>query len=138
MIFTKSTAYTLQALIELSKFKKPVDVNTLSELTDIPKPFLAKLLQNLSKENFIKSFKGIHGGFMLVKTPKEIKIIDIFKAMEDKDSLVFYCSSNQDNCVRSRSSVCNTMPFFSMLEDEFLKIMQKYTLADAIRMKAGN
>ena len=136
MLFTKSTAYTLQALIELSKFKKPVDVNTLSELTDIPKPFLAKLLQNLSKENFIKSFKGIHGGFMLIKKPEDIKIIDVFKAMEDKDSLVFYCSSDKANCVRNRSSVCNTMPFFSMLEGELLKIMQKYTLADAIRMKS--
>ncbi len=137
MLFTKSTAYTLQALIELSKFKKPVDVNTLSELIEIPKPFLAKLLQNLSKENFIKSFKGIHGGFMLIKKPEDIKIIDVFKAMEDKDSLVFYCSSNKANCVRNRSSICSTMPFFSMLEDEFSAIMQKYTLADAIRMKSG-
>jgi len=136
MLFTKSTAYTLQALIELSKFKKPVDVNTLSELTDIPKPFLAKLLQNLSKENFIKSFKGIHGGFMLIKKPEDIKIIDVFKAMEDKESLVFYCSSDKVNCVRNRSSICSTMPFFSMLEGELLKIMQKYTLADAIRMKS--
>ena len=137
MLFTKSTAYTLQALIELSKFKKPVDVNTLSELTDIPKPFLAKLLQNLSKENFIKSFKGIHGGFMLIKKPEEIKIIDVFKVMEDKDSLVFYCSSDNSNCVRGRSSICNTMPFFCMLENELLAIMEKYTLADAIRMKTG-
>ena len=137
MLFTKSTAYTLQALIELSKFKKPVDVNTLSELTDIPKPFLAKLLQNLSKENFIKSFKGIHGGFMLIKKPEDIKIIDVFKAMEDKESLVFYCSSDKANCVRNRSSICSTMPFFSMFEGELLKIMQKYTLADAIRMKTG-
>ena len=137
MLFTKSTAYTLQALIELSKFKKPVDVNTLSELTDIPKPFLAKLLQNLSKENFIKSFKGIHGGFMLLKKPEEIKMIDIFKAMEDKDSLVFYCSSDKNNCVRGRSSICSTMPFFCMLENEFLTIMEKYTLEDAIRMNTG-
>ena len=137
MLFTKSTAYTLQALIELSKFDKPVDVSALSELTDIPRPFLAKLLQNLSKQNFVKSFKGIHGGFILTKKPEEIKIIDIFKAMEDKDSLVFYCSSNKDNCVRGRSSICNTMPFFSMLEEEISKIMEKYTLADAIRMSAG-
>ena len=134
MLFTKSTAYTLQALIELSKFDKPVDVTTLSELTDIPKPFLAKLLQNLSKEDIVKSFKGLHGGFVLIKKPEEIKILDIFKAMEDKDSIVFYCSSNKENCVRNRSSICNTMPFFNMLEDEFAKIMQKYTLKDAIRM----
>jgi len=135
MLFTKSTAYTLQALIELSKFEKPIDVNTLSENTEIPKPFLAKLLQNLSKKNIIKSYKGIHGGFKLIKKPEEIKIIELFKAIEDKDSLVFYCSSDAKNCTRQRSSICSTMPFFANLEKELEEIIKKYTLADVIRMK---
>jgi len=135
MLFTKSTAYALQALIELSKYDKPIDVNTLSEKTDIPKPFLAKLLQNLSKKNIIKSYKGIHGGFLLHKKPEEIKILDIFKTIEDKDSLVFYCSSDSENCTRDRSSICSTFPFFSKLETEIEKIIEKYTLADVIRMK---
>ena len=137
MLFTKSTAYALQALIELSKYDKPIDVNTLSQNTDIPRPFLAKLLQNLSKKNLIKSYKGIHGGFLLQKEPKEIKIIDIFKTIEDKDSLVFYCSSNAKNCTRDRSSICSTLPFFSKLEKEIEKIFDKYTLEDVIRMQSG-
>ena len=137
MLFTKSTAYALQALIELSSYDKPVDVNTLSEKTDIPKPFLAKLLQNLSKKNVIKSYKGIHGGFLLTKKPEEIKILDIFKTIEDKDSLVFYCSSNSQNCTRERSSICSTMPFFNRLENEIETIIDKYTLADVIRIKSG-
>jgi len=135
MLFTKSTAYALQALIELSKYDKPMDVNTLSEKTEIPKPFLAKLLQNLSKKNVIKSYKGVHGGFLLHKKPEEIKILDIFKAMEDKESLVFYCSSHYQNCTRDRSLICSTFPFFSKLEKEIEKIINKYTLADVIRMK---
>ena len=137
MLFTKSTAYALQALIELSSYDKPVDVNTLSEKTDIPKPFLAKLLQNLSKKNVIKSYKGIHGGFLLTKKPEEIKILDIFKTIEDKDSLVFYCSSNSQNCTRERSSICSTMPFFNRLENEIETVIEKYTLADVIRIKSG-
>ncbi len=136
MLFTKSTAYALQALIELSTYNKPIDVNTLSEKTDIPKPFLAKLLQNLSKKNIIKSYKGIHGGFLLTKKPDEIKIIDIFKTIEDKDSLVFYCSSNAKNCTRERSSICSTLPFFAKLENEIEKIIENYTLADVIRIKS--
>ncbi len=135
MLFTKSTAYALQALIELSTYEKPVDVNTLSEKTEIPKPFLAKLLQNLSKKNIIKSYKGIHGGFLLTKKPEDIKILDIFKTIEDKDSLVFYCSSNAENCTRQRSAVCSTIPFFTILENEIEKIIEKYTLADVIRIK---
>ena len=138
MLFTKSTAYALQALIELSKYDKPIDVNTLSEKTDIPKPFLAKLLQNLSKKKIIKSYKGIHGGFLLHKEPKEIKILDVFKIIEDKESLVFYCSFESNNCTRNRSLICSTFPFFSELEKEIEKIIEKYTLEDVIKMKINN
>ncbi len=138
MLFTKSTAYALQALVELSKFEKPVDVNTVSELTDVPKPFLAKLLQNLSKNGFVKSYKGIHGGFLLAKKPEEIKITDVFKVLEDKDSLVFYCSHSKENCTRNRSNICSLWPFFSKIEDEVAEILDKYTLSDIIRIHAGN
>jgi len=137
LLFTKSTAYTLHALVELSKFDKPVDVTHLAEITDLPKPFLAKLLQTLSKKGFVKSFKGIHGGFLLEKNPEEIKIIDIFKVIEDKESMVFYCSSNPKECMRGRASICSVRPFFSFLEDEFLKVVKNYTLQDVIRMSSG-
>jgi Rrf2 family protein len=138
MIFTKSTAYTLQALVELSKFDKPVDVTKLSEITELPKPFLAKLLQTLSKKGFVKSFKGIHGGFVLAKNPKDIKITDIFSAMEDRESFVFYCSKNKDDCTRDRADICSLWPFFAKLENEISKILEKYTLEDVIRMKTAN
>jgi Rrf2 family protein len=137
MLFTKSTAYALQALIELANFKKPVDVSRLSEITDIPKPFLAKLLQILSKKGYIKSFKGIHGGFLLEKQPKEIKILDLFKIIEDKDSLVFYCSKESENCVRNRANICNTMPFFVFIEKKLNDILKDITLEDVIRMKSA-
>ena len=135
MLFTKSTVYTLHALVVLSEFEKPVDVTKLSEITELPKAFLAKLLQTLSRHNFVKSFKGINGGFLLAKEPKDIKIIDIFKTMEEKDSLIFYCSNDESSCVRGRSSICAIRPFFSYLENEFLKIIENYTLEDVIRMK---
>ena len=137
LLFTKSTAYTLHALVELSKFDKPVDVAHLAEITELPKPFLAKLLQTLSRKGFVNSYKGIHGGFILSQEPKDVKIIDIFKAMEDKDSLVFYCSSDPKDCMRNRASICSIRPFFAFLENEFIKIVENYTLEDVIRIKSG-
>jgi Rrf2 family protein len=137
MLFTKSTAYTLQALIELSNFDKPVDVTKLSEITSLPKPFLAKLLQTLSKKGYVKSFKGIHGGFLLEKKPKEIKLIELFKVIEDKDALIFYCSKSPKNCVRNRANVCCVRPFFVSLENNLNEILKEMTLEDVIRMKSG-
>jgi len=135
LLFTKSTIYALHALVELSNFDEPVDVSKLASLTNLPKPFLAKLLQYLSKEGFISSFKGVNGGFILTKKPSEIKIIDIFKAIENKDSLVFYCSNEKD-CIRKNSS-CKIKPFLIGLEKEFLEIIKNYTLLDVIRMNTA-
>ena len=136
MLFTKATIYTLHALVELSNFSEPIDVSKLASLTNLPKPFLAKLLQHLSKKGFINSFKGINGGFVLSKNPSEIKIIDIFKTIEDKDLLIFYCSNEEKECIR-KNSLCKIRPFLINLEKEFLKIVKNYTLLDIIRMSIG-
>ena len=136
LLFTKATIYTLHALVELSNFNEPVDVSKLASLTDLPKAFLAKLLQHLSKKGLINSFKGINGGFVLAKKPNEIKIIDIFKAIEDKDTLVFYCSNEEERCIR-KNNLCKIRPFLINLEKEFLEIIKNYTLLDVIRMSAG-
>ena len=133
MLFTKSTAYALQALIELSKYDKPIDVSTISKKTQIPKPFLAKLLQNLSRNGFVYSYKGINGGFVLAKKPEEIKLLDIFKSLEYKDTLVFYCSKSKDDCTRNRGNICELQPFFEKMEKEIFQVLDKYTLADFIR-----
>ena len=135
MIFTKSTAYALQALMELAKFEKPIDVTKLSEITALPKPFLAKLLQTLSKKGFVKSFKGVKGGFILAKQPQEIKILDLFKVLEEKN-LVFYCSNDKSLCTRGRKD-CPLWKFFSLLENDFKKILEKYTLLDLIRIESA-
>ena len=133
MLFTKSTAYALQALIELSRYNKPIDVNTISQKTQIPKSFLAKLMQNLSRNGFVYSYKGINGGFILAKKPEEIKLLEIFKSLEDKETLVFYCSKSKDDCTRNRGNICELQPFFEKMEKEIFQVLNKYTLADFIR-----
>ena len=134
MIFTKSTVYTLQALVELSKFDKPVDVNFLSKKAEVPKSFLAKLLQNLAKSNIVKSFKGVNGGFLLAKKPKDIKIIDIFQMVEDKNSFVFWCAGDGINCKKEQK--CEVRDFFVFLEKEIMFLIKEYTLEDVIRMSS--
>jgi Rrf2 family protein len=115
-----------------------VDVSKISESTELPKPFLAKLLQNLSKNGFVRSYKGINGGFILAKKPEEINIVEVFKSLKDKDSIVFYCSSDGNNCTREkRYKICELWPFFVKMEKEISNILKNYTLADVIRMSAG-
>jgi len=135
MIFTRSTGYALLALAELATLKEAIDSNHLSQNIGISKYFLAKLLQNLSKKGIVKSFKGVNGGFILAKKPEEIKVIDIFKCVEDKDFLVYECAQNESDCPNDKASVCSIWPFLNLLEDNILKYLEKFTLEDVVRMR---
>lgn len=136
MIFTRSTGYALLALAELATLKTAIDTTHLSERIGVSKYFLAKLLQNLSKKGVVKSFKGVNGGFILDKDPKEIKVIDIFHCVEDKDFLVYECAQNESDCPNDKASVCSIWPFLNLLEDNILKYLEKFTLEDVIRMRS--
>ena len=135
MIFTRSTGYALLALTELAQLKEAIDTNHLSEEIGISKYFLAKLLQNLTKRGIVKSFKGVKGGVILDKKPSEIKIIDIFRCVEDKEFLVYECAQNEDACPNKRANVCAIWPFLNLLEDNILQYLEKFTLEDVIKMK---
>jgi len=135
MIFTRSTGYALLALAELATLNDAIDSNHLSQKIGISKYFLAKLLQNLSKKGIVKSFKGVNGGFILAKEPENIKVIDIFNCVEDKEFLVYECAQNEDDCPNHRANVCSIWPFLNLLEDNILKYLEKFTLEDVIRMR---
>jgi len=135
MIFTRSTGYALLVLSELAIIGEAINTTHLSQRIGISKFFLAKLLQNLSKKGIVKSFKGVNGGFVLDKSPKEIKIIEIFQSVEDKDFLVYECAQNEADCPNNRAHVCGIWPFLNLLEDNIYTYLEKFTLEDVIRMK---
>jgi len=135
MVFTRSTGYALLALTELASLKEAIDTNNLSDRIGVSKYFLAKLLQNLSKKGIVKSFKGVNGGFILDKSPKDIKIIDIFECVEDKNFLVYECAQEPKDCPNNRANICNIWPFLNLLEEQIYSYLEKFTLDDVLRMK---
>jgi len=135
MIFTRSTGYALLALAELSVLEKAIDTTHLSKKIGVSKYFLAKLLQNLTKKGIVKSFKGVNGGFMLDKKPSEIKIIEIFQSVEEKDFLVYECAKSKMDCPNNRAGVCSIWPFLHLLEDDIQTYLEKFTLEDVIRIR---
>lgn len=72
MLFTKASEYALLSLIYISQKETPQDVDSLALELDIPKSFLAKILQTLAKDGLLKSFKGAKGGFCFNQRTKSI------------------------------------------------------------------
>jgi len=61
---------------------KKIGVKKIAEDLDTPQPFLAKLLQELTRSSLVSSTKGPNGGFFLDKKNKEKSVWDIIRSID--------------------------------------------------------
>ena len=132
MLITRASEYAILSLIVLSKASSPMDSETLSNQLSISKSFLAKILQALAKNGILKSFKGVNGGFALLKKPKDISMLNIMSAVEGKAPAVFDCSPSEQDCPSEKASICSIWPFLNKLQGKIDTFLDELTLQDVI------
>ena len=97
-LITRNTDYGIRALCFIAKNKdKVVSVPELVKALKIPRPFLRKILQSLTRSGFVRSYKGIGGGFVLAIRPDKLYIVEVAK--------VFQGSLNLNECFLNKK-VC--------------------------------
>jgi len=132
MLITRASEYAILSLIVLSKRTSPMDSETLSRELSISKSFLAKILQSLAKNQILKSYKGVNGGFKLNKEPKDIFMLSIMSAVEGKSPAVFDCSSSPKDCPSDKADICSLWPFLNRLQGRIDSFLANLTLADIL------
>jgi len=55
---------------------------SISELLNIPKPTLVKIIHSLTANGIVQTKEGKNGGIRLAKNPFQITVLDIFNAVE--------------------------------------------------------
>ncbi len=130
MLLTKASEYALLSLIYISQKQSPQDVDTMAYELDIPKSFLAKILQTLAKDGLLKSYKGAKGGFALIKEAGDYTIKEIVNSAEKKDINVFECSGGV--CPSHKEENCSLMPILVHLQEKIDEFLESITLADLI------
>ncbi|RJR20267.1 MAG: Rrf2 family transcriptional regulator [Nitrospiraceae bacterium] len=107
-MITRKTDYAIRCVLHLAGSKKEVVmVNEIAEERDIPRSFLAKILQTLAKAGIVESLRGIQGGFKLSRKPSEITLLDVVVAMEGTVAMNI-CAVDKKQC--SFSSTCVVHP----------------------------
>ena len=77
--------YGIRAVIFIASRPDKKSNTGLKQIADelkIPQPYLAKILQILSKKKILRSTKGPHGGFYLQKPADELSLMDIIDAID--------------------------------------------------------
>jgi len=84
-MLTAQTKYALRALIHLQRANSEgyLRVEEVAEHTDLPAPFLSKILKTLTKEGVVESRRGKNGGVRLASGRKAASLYEVCQAMQD-------------------------------------------------------
>lgn len=104
MRLTTKSRYGTRLILDLAVNAKqsPVPLSDVSKRQNISLKYLEQLVRNLKAAGLVKSHRGPYGGHMLAKSPDEIKIGDIVRALE-KTTAITDCADRSDKLC----GVCN-------------------------------
>ena len=77
--------YALKALLQLALNYDESPTMSIPEIAksgDMPIKFLEQILLTLRRGGFVKSKRGIHGGFFLARHPKDITVGEVIRFIE--------------------------------------------------------
>ena len=87
--FSEAASIAIHGVILVAKSEKFLNVTKIAEILDGSRHHVAKVMQRLAKDGFIKSMRGPTGGFVLAKKPEEISFLDLYPNIFTKASLQF-------------------------------------------------
>ncbi len=130
MLLTRASEYALLSLDAIRKSDKPIGAEQLAMELNIPKSFLAKILQSLAKADILDSRRGAAGGFILSKDISEISVNSIIYAAEGKSPAVFNCFEHADSCPNGAVGTCIISPFLANFQRKIDSFLDGLMLSD--------
>lgn len=85
MKITYKGDYALKAILELALrygYSEATSINEIARNADIPEKFLEQILLILKKGGFVKSKRGVNGGYYLAMAPADITVGKIIRFIE--------------------------------------------------------
>lgn len=134
MEITRESDYAIRCIMYLSgKCKDITMIDEIAREMEVPRSFLAKIVQKLVRASLIKSFRGVKGGFQLAKSPAQISLLDVVEAIEGGVTMNT-CALDPSLC--SRSETCPVHPVWLEIRKDVRKILKKYDF-DKMKKKSS-
>lgn len=124
--------YGVRAMVSLAHHygQGPMSIAEIARQTNIPPAYLEQLIAPLRRADLVVSKRGAHGGYVLAREPKDIRVGDVYRVMEGPVAPMECASENVDdqNCPLMEN--CETRPVWIKLRDAMADALDSTTLAD--------
>jgi Rrf2 family protein len=127
MLVTRETDYAVRTVLYLARnSSRMASVTEVARAMQIPKSFLAKILQRLVRSHILASMRGVKGGFTLARKPTEISLLDVLESIQGPAG-INVCAIDSRRC--RFSSTCSVHPVWVEIRKEVERRLKKQTIA---------
>ncbi len=82
-MISQTVEYALRAIVTIAQHEgRACTAKKLAEITQVPLPYLSKLMQGLVRGGLVTSQRGLHGGFLLTRDLGNLTILDVVNVVE--------------------------------------------------------
>ena len=127
---TQEADYAVRIIYYLAVAGEKSDAKTIAENVGISTRFALKILGKLSQYDFITSFKGAVGGYILAHEPKDITLLQVVSAI-DGPIAINKCLMSEEACAHSTSHMfgCPFRRVFDEVSRDIEAALDKITFA---------
>ncbi|MFU8819700.1 MAG: RrF2 family transcriptional regulator [Desulfurivibrio sp.] len=122
MQITRETDYALRSVHYLAQ--RPGQVCMVEQIAagiEVPRSFMAKIIQKLAKAGLVESHRGAGGGYNLLRPPAEISLYDVIVAIEGPP-MMNVCTADNNRC--GRSGQCRIHPVWVALRHDVEELLK--------------
>ena len=126
--------YAVMALADMASVDRqnPISLRDISLRQNISLVYLEQIFSKLKKNNIVKSIRGTNGGYILAKDPEQIKLLNIFSAVDEKVKTVRCRRESKKGC-NGKLTKCITHNLWDDLEMHINNFFEKKNLGEFLK-----
>ena len=136
MKLTSKGRYAVMAMADLAKNHdpRPVSLNEISSRQGISILYLEQLFFKLKQNRLVHSRRGSHGGYVLSKTPDQIKLSNIISAVNEEVKTL-KCNKNSIKGCNGKLVKCITHSLWDELGEHINLFFEQKSLEDVLNIE---
>src|SRR5436309_15772538 len=128
--------YACSAVLELAlnyDSEAPTRVQDIAERQGIPMKFLFQIMQILKRIDIVRSRRGTEGGYTLTRSPAQITVGDVIRAMSGPFVQLSCLDSGNfsDDC--GKQNVCQFKPIWAEVDRAIGNVLNNITFEELVR-----
>ncbi|HEX2348052.1 MAG TPA: Rrf2 family transcriptional regulator [Ktedonobacterales bacterium] len=106
---------------------------SLAEGLELQQQYLEQLVRSLRQHGMVESTRGAHGGYRLAKSPEELRMSEILRALEGPIAPMICATEGEMDVICDRLDGCSTHFLWARVRDAVSATLDAITLADLLR-----